>query len=333
MNSHYNFLVCVRCFTFNHAPYIKDAMDGFCMQQTSFPFVCVIVDDASTDGEQDVIRAYMAKNFNLEEKGVVRNEETDDYTLIYARHKTNTNCFFAVYYLKYNHYSIKKDKFTYFSQFYDHVKYHAQCEGDDYWSKGFKLQMQVDFMESEEDVGMCYTKCRYYYQEKSIFAKNTWGGNAERFETLINENTVPYASVLYRQGLDKRYEADIDPYSRGWMLGDYPIWLWMSKESKVKFIDTETCVYRILEHSASQRDNKEKRIAFITSVVAIQHFFADRYMQSELVKKDKRERALLMDSFSNRDYQSVIHYYHLIDKHDLRMILKYLLSKILCRFI
>ena len=49
------FKVCCRCFTFNQAKYITDTMDGFTMQQTSFPFVCTIVDDASTDGEQEVI--------------------------------------------------------------------------------------------------------------------------------------------------------------------------------------------------------------------------------------------------------------------------------------
>ena len=50
-----NFKVCVRCFTFNQANYIEDAMNGFTMQQTDFPFVCCIVDDASTDEEQRVI--------------------------------------------------------------------------------------------------------------------------------------------------------------------------------------------------------------------------------------------------------------------------------------
>ena len=49
------FKVCVRCFTFNQADYIEDAMNGFTMQQTDFPFVCCIVDDASTDEEQKVI--------------------------------------------------------------------------------------------------------------------------------------------------------------------------------------------------------------------------------------------------------------------------------------
>ena len=58
------FKVCVRCSTFNQAKYIEDTMNGFVMQQTDFPFVCCIVDDASTDGEQDVIKKYMDMHFD-----------------------------------------------------------------------------------------------------------------------------------------------------------------------------------------------------------------------------------------------------------------------------
>ena len=43
-------MLYISCSTFNHVGYIKDAMNGFAMQQTQFPFVAVIMDDASTDG-------------------------------------------------------------------------------------------------------------------------------------------------------------------------------------------------------------------------------------------------------------------------------------------
>lgn len=78
----YKWMVCTRCVTFNQAPYIEDAMNGFTMQQTTFPFVCTIIDDASTDGEPQVIRQYLQEHFDLEDKSVVRNEETDDYVLL-----------------------------------------------------------------------------------------------------------------------------------------------------------------------------------------------------------------------------------------------------------
>ena len=47
-----NYTVCIDCITFNHAPYIVDAMNGFCMQKTNFPFVAVIIDDARTELER-----------------------------------------------------------------------------------------------------------------------------------------------------------------------------------------------------------------------------------------------------------------------------------------
>ena len=97
----YDWMVYVSCMTFNHAPYIVDAMNGFTMQNTDFPFVCAIVDDASTDGEQEVIKNYLNEHFDLEDKVVARHEETDDYVLTFARHKTNLNCYFAVSGLQY----------------------------------------------------------------------------------------------------------------------------------------------------------------------------------------------------------------------------------------
>lgn len=67
----YKFKVRVYCSTFNHSPYIEDAMNGFCMQETNFPFVAIIIDDASTDGEPEVIKQYLQEHFDLEDKDTV----------------------------------------------------------------------------------------------------------------------------------------------------------------------------------------------------------------------------------------------------------------------
>ena len=48
-------MLYVSYMTYNHSPYIVDAVNGFTMQKTNYLFVCAVVDDATTDGEQEVI--------------------------------------------------------------------------------------------------------------------------------------------------------------------------------------------------------------------------------------------------------------------------------------
>ena len=149
------FKVCCRCFTFNQSKYITDAMNGFTMQQTSFPFVCCIVDDASTDGEQEVIRKYVEDNFDLSDGSVAFHKETGYAHITYAQHKTNKNCYFAVLYLKENHYSQRKPKLPYLEEWRDLCEYEALCEGDDWWLSNMKLQKQYDILETHSELDMC----------------------------------------------------------------------------------------------------------------------------------------------------------------------------------
>lgn len=152
-----DFLVSVRCFTYNQSAYIKDALNGFVMQQTNFPFVVLVVDDASTDGEQEVIRKFMTEEFELSDASVAYEKETEFGYIQYAQHKTNKNCFMVAMFLKENHYSQKKKKFPYLVEWRDNVKYEAICEGDDYWIDPLKLQKQVDFLEENPDYSMVHT--------------------------------------------------------------------------------------------------------------------------------------------------------------------------------
>lgn len=167
------YMVRVSCMTFNHVNYIEDAMNGFTMQDTKFPFICTIIDDASTDGEQEVIKKYLQEHFDLDDKSTVRNEDTDDYKLTFARHKTNRNCYFAVIYLKYNHYSIKKSKDPYIKEWQDTVKYIALCEGDDYWTHPQKLQMQYEVLEAHPKYTISFHRTQVVNADNSIIKGST----------------------------------------------------------------------------------------------------------------------------------------------------------------
>lgn len=290
------FKVCCRCFTFNQSKYITDTMNGFTMQQTSFPFVCTIVDDASTDGEQEVIRKYVEDNFDFSEGSVAYNKETDYAYVTYAQHETNKNCYFVVLYLKENHYSQRKPKMGYLSEWRDICEYEAPCEGDDYWIDSRKIQKQVTLLDNYPDCAMCYSSARYYYQNKGRFSRKPRGGKSESFKDLLVNNTIPTPTVLLRIQCLSDYQKKICPQNKKWLMGDYPMWLYLSKKYEIKFLRGEVlAVYRVLDNSASHNSDFREKEKFIKSTVDIQTFFTNYFGCTDLLEKQKLEKYL----FSN----------------------------------
>ena len=269
MDEEYKYMVCTRCFTYNHANYIVDAMNGFTMQETSFPVVTLIVDDFSNDGEQDVIQHYLMDNFQTP----YRIEETEDYSLICVNHKTNPNCTFVVFLLKYNHYRIKKSKFPYLSEWLDGTKYHAICEGDDFWTDSFKLQRQVDVMENDETIGLVYGQAVHFIQRENKKGRII-GRQTDGIEDLLYENTIPTLTVVYRKNLDIGFDEIRRP---NWKMGDYPLWLYLSLKTRFFFMESLLATYRILTNSASHSTDYKKRVEFQESANEIRHFFAKKY--------------------------------------------------------
>lgn len=159
--------VLVRCATYNHSKYIEDALNGFAMQQTNFPFVCLVMDDASTDGEQDVIRAWMERECDMSRAETI---DISTSVVIIVPHMTNNSCTFAFYFLKQNLYGTGK-KTLYVNPWRENCKYEAMCEGDDYWIDPYKLQLQVDFLDSNLDYAFCCHRFSIYEQNTGRWLK------------------------------------------------------------------------------------------------------------------------------------------------------------------
>lgn len=241
-----SFKVYVSCMTYNQSAYIKDALDGFCMQQTSFPYVCGIIDDASTDGEQEVIRDYLDKHFDLSDSAVVKRDETDDFFRIIARHKDNKNCYFVVVFLKYNHYSINKDKIPYVAEWRNKAKYIALCEGDDYWIAPFKLQKQVEFMDTHEEHSLCFcahTELLPSGEQLVIRRYDTDLGLCPMKDIIDGGGGyMATVSMLYRINLYIPYQS----WAGGCPIGDLPTMLSLSNQGKVGYLSDVMCVHRHL---------------------------------------------------------------------------------------
>ena len=115
-------VLSVRCITYNHAKFIAQCIEGFLIQETTFPVEIIIHDDASTDGTADVIRGYIER-YPLLIKGVLQPKN------LYSQ-------------------GIPRDSFIKPLLRGDYI---AVCEGDDYWTDPRKLETQVSFLEKNPD--------------------------------------------------------------------------------------------------------------------------------------------------------------------------------------
>ena len=123
-------LVSISCITYNHAPYIRQCLDGFLMQQTNFAYEVLIHDDCSTDGTTEIIKEY----------------ETRYPDIVKPMYEVE------------NQYQQGKPSGSAVWNFpRARGKYMALCEGDDFWIDPLKLQKEVDVLENDSNVMLVHT--------------------------------------------------------------------------------------------------------------------------------------------------------------------------------
>lgn len=273
--------VLVRCFTYNHCKYIENALNGFAIQQTNFPFVCLVVDDASIDGEREVIKAWMERECNMSKAETI---DIPSSVVIIVPHKTNLSCTFAFYLLKQNLHKAKEEKIKHIIPWRERCKYEALCEGDDYWIDSLKLQKQVDFLDKNPEYGLVHTHYdRYFQKTGKIEHLKKMKAEDENTNSLLKWNTIATLTTCFRCDLYNRIPKDY--LSQGFLMGDYPMWIELSFITKIKCIPEVTSVYRILDNSASHHSDIHKQLLFFIDSIRIRKFYAEKYHKDELLEQ------------------------------------------------
>ena len=122
-------------------------------------------------------------------------------------------------------------------------KYIAVCEGDDYWTDENKLQIQIDFLEKNEDFTLTFhnvfirngeTLSTDLDYEKRLNSKDVY-----TIDDLSKGNFIHTPSVVFRN-----MEIEFPEWYYTSFLGDYPLWSWLSKKGKIKYFPEKMGVYR-----------------------------------------------------------------------------------------
>lgn len=226
-------LVSIRTSTYNHEKYIRQCIEGILMQKTDFPFEYIIGEDCSTDGTMAIVREYAQKY-----PDVIR-VVTDDVNV--GMRANGLRC-------------IERCR----------GKYMAICEGDDWWTDPYKLQKQVDFLESHPDHVMCTTSYSSIRMKDGHVKEGVKDGQGRdiTLRSLIKKNRIGTLTVLYRKDVLTRFEEEVRPVMPNFRMGDITLWLYMAHEGKIHELPCTTAMYRILENSASHSDDFTKQYEF-----------------------------------------------------------------------
>lgn len=225
-------LVSVVCITYNHEHYIKDAIEGFLIQETRFPFEIIIHDDASTDATAELVREYAEKYPNII-RPILQKE---------------------------NQYSQGK-KVLSIALAEAKGEYVALCEGDDYWTNENKLQKQVNFMVANPECSWCFHSAKCIHMDRAeiqtvmkprLFFKS----NKFTIKHVILRGGGFYttASAMFRSHAIK----DLPDFYFSAPIGDWPLALIATSKGAVGYIDEIMSVYRMHVPGSWSWQEKEK---------------------------------------------------------------------------
>lgn len=232
--------VSIHCLVYNHAPYLRDCLEGFVKQQTNFAFEAIVHDDASTDGSGDIIREYAERYPHiikpiLQKKNLYQSPER--YLISKSIAAISTG------------------------------EYKAICEGDDYWTDPTKLQKQVDFLEANPDYSMVCTDADVL----TPHGTEHWHRYSKSCEVPLKDIVmkggawIHTASILYRANAISPYPI----FCKKCHVGDYPLQILLAIRGKVHFIAERMVVYRYMSIGSWSSTTK------ITDETYFQHWLSE----------------------------------------------------------
>lgn len=173
-------LVSVVVLTYNHAEYIREALDSILMQRVDFPYEICIGEDQSTDGTREICLEYARQH--------------PDRIRLFLRDRSNPDR--QRYKIPFMQNGIETHRAC-------RGKYIALLEGDDCWTSSLKLSRQIEFLEKNPSIHVCahYAVTYQEHRPERMFAFPPW--RLSRFDAAFFFRHCFFlatCSLVYRRG-------------------------------------------------------------------------------------------------------------------------------------
>lgn len=196
----------VLMITYNHEPFIAQALDSILEQQVDFDYEIVIGEDCSTDNTRKILLNYQRAHF-------------DKIRLL----QTDKNMGMLPNFVR-----------TYKACTGDYV---ALIEGDDYWNDPTKLQKQVDLLDKQHEIAICFHNCEEFFDDDSrpswYYVPQKQPRISDLDDLISGCNFIPTCSAVFRN----RLFVDFPDWYFTLNMGDWTLHILNAHYGKIAYID------------------------------------------------------------------------------------------------
>lgn len=199
--------------TYDHAPFIAQALESVLLQRTQFPFELIVAEDCSTDGTRAVVEAY------------ARLHPRTIRTVLPERNVGHGEMF--------------KRAFAEVRG-----RYVAYLDGDDYWTSPTKLARQVDFLESNRDCRSCFHDVSLIYDVAGLPSGSVsprLGETRFGLDQILMDCFVPAPAMVIRSEVAR--ELPDWAFESAWI--DWLIHVQAARSGSIGYLPRTLAAYRV----------------------------------------------------------------------------------------
>jgi glycosyltransferase involved in cell wall biosynthesis len=205
--------VSVLVVTYNHAQFVRQALDSALGQRLPLPFEILVSEDCSTDGTRAIVQEYAERHPQL-----VR--------LLLSEQNLHSNEVVA------RGFRAARGRYV------------ALLDGDDYWTSDDKLWAQVEFLEARPDLTICFHNVQVV-DERSQGTGRLWNAPGQQevsgLHELLRGNFIASTSVMYRRAA----VAEVPTWYDRFPITDWPLHVIYALQGRIGYLDRTLGAYRL----------------------------------------------------------------------------------------
>jgi len=244
-------MVSVCMLSYGHEKVISQAIEGVLMQVCDCEVELIIANDCSPDNTSAIVNQLMENHPNGK-------------WIRYTNHAANIGM------VENFHYALKQAK----------GEYVAFCDGDDFWTDSSKLQKQLDIFKNDQDVALVHTDYSIFkevdesYLQSVNDSKHIPTNNV--YNELLHSNFIATLTVMVKTNVLRQAANSIGTVLSKCPMVDYPLWLYVSSNYKVAYLEQSTATYRYSPSSASHSESLTKNLKFLQGIFTVRKYFVNR---------------------------------------------------------